>query len=251
MFIPSLNVFTTTDKVEFIENGEANELSKKEFINNINVDVPVSNTKANIKYYNYLINTLHYNWDDCQLFKTTKITIENDNIVAYRRAINKSGKTIGRTDGPFHIYDIEKYTKAYNKKLTEVNRLIPTDTDSDTYIGTHECLFALNAMSNDDNDMPVHDRDSSSYNSTSNGTERGELGTPNITDFQGKRSNSNDDDDNNNIYINSKKNRDIDSTTTKCKISKLYNYDMSIHRLNLTNKLPHSLTSILTFNYFI
>ena len=176
MYIPSLNVFTTTDKVEFIENSEANELRKKELINNINVDVPVSNTKANIEDYKYLINTLHYDWDDCQLFKTTKITIENDNIVAYRRAINKSGKTIGRTDGPFHIYDIEKYTKAYNKKLTEVNRLIPTDTDSDTYIGTHECLLALNAMSNDDNDMPVHDRDSSSYNSTSNGTERGELG---------------------------------------------------------------------------
>ena len=160
MYIPNLNTFTITDKVEFIENGESSELRKKELVHNINVEVPVINTKADIKDYEYLINTLHYDWDDKQMFKTTKITIENDNIVAYRKAVNKTGKAIGRTDGPFHIYDIERYTTAYNNTLTKVNRLVPDDTSSEMYIGSHHCLCALNAMSNDDIDMPVHDRDS-------------------------------------------------------------------------------------------
>ena len=43
--------------------------------------------------------------------------------------------------------------------------------------------------------MPVHDRDSSSYNSTSNGTERGESGTPDVTDFRGMILAVSDDDD--------------------------------------------------------
>ena len=101
MYIPTLNVFLTTDKVEFIKNGEINELRKKELLYNINTDVPVRNTRSDINDYRYLINTLHYDWDDQQIFKTTKVITENDNIVAYRRAVNKSGKMIGRTDDQF------------------------------------------------------------------------------------------------------------------------------------------------------
>ena len=52
MYILSLNIFTTTDKVEFIENGESNELRKKELLHSINVEVPVINTKTDIKDYN-------------------------------------------------------------------------------------------------------------------------------------------------------------------------------------------------------
>ena len=43
----------------------------------------------------------------------------------------------------------------------------------------------------------------------------------------------------------------IDTTTSKSTI--LYNYDRSIHRsfTNLTNRSPHSLTTILASNYYI
>ena len=44
----------------------------------------------------------------------------------------------------------------------------------------------------------------------------------------------------------------IDTTTTS-KSNILYNYDGSIHRSNtsLTNRLPHSLATILIFNYYL
>ena len=44
----------------------------------------------------------------------------------------------------------------------------------------------------------------------------------------------------------------IDTTTTS-KSNILYNYDGSIHRsfTNLTNRLPHSLASVLTSNYYL
>ena len=64
MYIPTLNVFLTTDKVEYIENGEINELRKIELLYNINPDVPARNTTSDINDYRYLINTLHYDWDD-------------------------------------------------------------------------------------------------------------------------------------------------------------------------------------------
>ena len=44
----------------------------------------------------------------------------------------------------------------------------------------------------------------------------------------------------------------IDTTTTS-KSNILYNYDGSIYRsfTNLTNRLPHSIASIFTFNYYL
>ena len=119
-------------------------------------------------------------------------------------------------------------------------------------------------MSNDDTDMPVHDRDSQFHTSVRSGTERSVSGTPDITIFRGKRTRAVNDDDDDMLAIPkwNKLNRDLDTDssymkgidmTTTSKIPIIYNYDRSIHRscTNLTNRLPHSLASILTFNYFL
>ena len=261
MYIPQLNVFLTTDKVEFYENGEVNELRKKELLHNINVEVPVVNTSADIDDYRYLVNTLHYDWDDQQIFKTTKITTEKDNIVAYRRAVNKSGKMIGRTDGPIHVYDVQRYTEAYNRKLNEVNKLVPITINSESYEGTHECLLALNAMSND-TDMPVHDRDSSSERLNIKGTGSNESGTPDVINFRSKTLAVNLSDMHSVVdgKLTLKRVHDNDTehdtelcSQVKCKIPKLYNYNLTTHRVsnNQLNILPHPLASILTFHYFL
>ena len=87
MYILKLNEFIATDKVEFIEIGEGIDLRKAKLPINTNVNVLASNTSSNINDYQYLLNTLHYEWDDQRMFETTKITIENKNIVTYRKTV--------------------------------------------------------------------------------------------------------------------------------------------------------------------
>ena len=151
LYVPSLNVFLTTDKVEFFEHGEINEIRKSELLNKVNENTPAAAKSGNLEDYKYLINTLHHDWDDQQLFKTTKVVVDKNNIiVAFRKACQANGKTIGATDGPIFVGDIVKYTAVYNNKLREVSeRLIPSYVDTEPYVGMHKCQSSLNYIDDD------------------------------------------------------------------------------------------------------
>ena len=151
MYIPTLNQYIVTDKVEFYENDEDKnvELRKLELLRGVATEVPVQDVSRDPDEYKYLIGTLHFDSDDHKIYKIKRIVVENEFIVGYRQAVTRSGRARGAEDDtPVHIEDLARMTKEYNKVLSNVNTMILNQYPSDIsmYRDIHQCCNSTNLL---------------------------------------------------------------------------------------------------------
>ena len=151
MYIPTLNQYIVTDKVEFYENDENKnvELRKLELLRGVATEVPVQDVSRDPDEYKYLIGTLHFDSDDHKIYKIKRVVVENEFIVGYRQAVTRSGRGRGAEDDtPIFIEDLARMTRDYNKVLTNANTMIMNQypLDISMYRDMHQCCASTNLL---------------------------------------------------------------------------------------------------------
>ena len=80
---------------------------RKNGVLDVTDDMPVSD----VKDFQYLVGTRHVDDEDGLTYQTTRVVVEGEWLVAYRRLVLKDGTVFQRTeDGPIFVRDIAHVT---------------------------------------------------------------------------------------------------------------------------------------------